>query len=98
MFGARMRISMQILVIRIGSVFDGLFDSRLARSSNAGKVWSPDMFDRVWSPNILRLSELKVPVTPKMCWPGINLYIAPSKMAQKFLHLVETSIFRELSK
>ena len=42
--------------------------------------------------------SLKVPITPKMFWPGINLYIALSKIPQKFLHLVETSIFGEFSK
>ena len=42
---------------------------------------------------------LKVPITPKNFWPRINLYIALiSNIPQKFLDLVETSIFCEFSK
>ena len=41
---------------------------------------------------------VKVPITPKIFWPAINLYIALSKILQKFFHLVETSIFCEFSK
>ena len=35
---------------------------------------------------------------PTFFWPGINLYIALSKILQKFLHVVETLIFCEFSK
>ena len=46
-------------ILAVGSMFDGLFDSHLAMSSNTGKVWSSNMFDRVWSPNILLLTGAK---------------------------------------